>query len=61
MNWDAALRRSASEFAIPPHRFWRLSLKEWRGLAGDPASAPPLSRSDFEALAADHPDLSESP
>ncbi len=59
MNWDAAIRRAAIEFSLPPDRFWRLSLKEWRALAGDRATDLPLSRSDFEMLAADHPDIPE--
>jgi uncharacterized phage protein (TIGR02216 family) len=61
MNWDAALRRAALEFNLPPDRFWRLSLKEWRALAGDVAGVPPLSRTDFEALTTAHPDLCPHP
>lgn len=57
MNWPVLLRRAALDFTVPPHRFWALSLKEWRALAGEAAAAP-LSRTDFEALAAAHPDFS---
>ncbi len=56
MNWEALIRRAAVEFHVPPHRVWRLSLKEWRALAGPPGPAP-LSRAEFDALAAGFPDL----
>ncbi|PVM90766.1 phage tail assembly chaperone [Caulobacter endophyticus] len=49
------LRRAAIEFAAPPQAFWRLSLKEWRALAGAP-SAPVLARSGLAALMARFPD-----
>ncbi|KSB88748.1 hypothetical protein AS593_20085 [Caulobacter vibrioides] len=52
------LRRAAIEFAVPPGAFWRLSLKEWRGLAGAPA-APVLARSGLAALMARFPDDDE--
>lgn len=53
--WDAMLRRAAIEFAVPPTAFWRLSLKEWRALAGAPA-APALARPELAALMARFPD-----
>ncbi|WP_408608601.1 phage tail assembly chaperone [Caulobacter endophyticus] len=53
--WGAMLRRAAIEFAAPPQAFWRLSLKEWRALAGAP-SAPVLARSGLAALMARFPD-----
>jgi len=49
------LRRGAIEFATPPAAFWRLSLKEWRALAGAPA-APILVRAGLAALMARFPD-----
>ncbi len=55
-DWPAQLRLAALGLHIPPHRFWALSLKEWRALtAPSPASAP-LSRDAFAALAARFPD-----
>lgn len=56
MNWPAILRRAALEFALPPHCLWALSVKEWRALTG-PVGVEPLSRGDFETLAAHHPDF----
>ncbi len=53
--WDERLRRAATAFAVPPAAFWRLSLKEWRALAGAPAS-PVLARPDLAALMARFPD-----
>ncbi|NGM49430.1 phage tail assembly chaperone [Caulobacter sp. 602-2] len=49
------MRQAATAFAIPPAAFWRLSLKEWRALAGTPAS-PVLARPDLAALMARFPD-----
>ena len=40
---------------VPPHRFWRLSLREWRALTA-PSGPAPLSRAEFEALFREHPD-----
>lgn len=51
MRWDAALRRAAVQFAIPPAAFWRLSLKEWRALVGEDGPRP-LTRAEFEAMMA---------
>lgn len=49
------LRLAALRLGVPPEAFWRLSLKEWRALAGgDPGAA--LGRAAFERLAADWPD-----
>lgn len=56
MIWAALIRRAAREFATPPEAFWRLSLREWRALS-EPARAQPLSRADFNSLAAAHPDI----
>lgn len=52
------LRRAAVAFSIPPAAFWRLSLKEWRALAGEGAGAA-LGRSHLAALMARFPDEME--
>lgn len=56
--WGEMLRRAAVAFAVPPAAFWRLSLKEWRALAGEPAS-PVLARPGLAALMARFPDTME--
>jgi uncharacterized phage protein (TIGR02216 family) len=38
-----------------PEAFWRLSLKEWRAIAGQPEAAA-LDRNAFDVLAARFPD-----
>ena len=54
-DWPGLMRLAALRFGVPPHRFWRLSLAEWRAITQrDAASA--LSRAGFEALSALHPD-----
>lgn len=53
-HWPAALRL-ALRLGVPPHRFWRLSLPEWRALTA-PEGPQPLSRAEFEALLRQHPD-----
>lgn len=50
----AALLRVALAMGVTPEAFWRLSLAEWRALAGE--AEPTLTRAAFEALAALHPD-----
>lgn len=50
--WRAWLR-AALAMGLTPAAFWRLSLREWRALAGVSAQ---LDRTDFEALAARFPD-----
>ncbi|WP_240621495.1 phage tail assembly chaperone [Caulobacter zeae] len=57
--WGGMLRRAAVAFAIPPAAFWRLSLKEWRALAGEGAgqgAGAALGRPDLAALMARFPD-----
>ncbi len=54
MNWGELIRHAAA-LNLPPDRFWRLSMKEWRALTG-PSGPAPLSRAEFEALIATHPD-----
>lgn len=49
------LRRAAVEFATPPAAFWRLSLAEWRALAGEARGAA-LARPELAALMARFPD-----
>jgi uncharacterized phage protein (TIGR02216 family) len=53
--WAPLLRQAALRLGLPPAAFWRLSLKEWRALAG-PAAAPPLDRAALDALIAAFPD-----
>jgi uncharacterized phage protein (TIGR02216 family) len=53
-DWRAALR-AAARLGIAPAAFWRLSLIEWRAIAG-PAEARPLSRAALQILMADYPD-----
>lgn len=53
-DWLAALR-AAARLGIAPAAFWRLSLIEWRAVAGS-ADARPLSRRALQILMADYPD-----
>ncbi|WP_339738964.1 phage tail assembly chaperone [Maricaulis sp.] len=53
-DWHAALRLAA-RLGIAPREFWRLSLIEWRALAGA-HDARPLSRAALQILMADYPD-----
>ncbi len=55
------LRLAALRFGIAPEAFWRLSLVEWRALTRPADAAPPLTRAEFDALAAAWPDGSPSP
>ncbi len=55
MDWPALLAFAMRRFVLPPEVVWRLSLAEWRALTA-PAGPAPLSRADFAALAAAHPD-----
>ncbi|HYD46337.1 MAG TPA: phage tail assembly chaperone [Phenylobacterium sp.] len=50
----AGLLRAALALGVTPEAFWRLSLAEWRAVAGE--AAPATTRAAFEALAALHPD-----
>lgn len=52
--WRTWLAR-AMALGLAPAAFWRLSVAEWRALAGD-AAAHLLDRAGFEALAAQFPD-----
>lgn len=52
-GWAAALA-AAARLGIAPAAFWRLSVAEWRALAGGSAGAP--TRAAFEALMCAHPD-----
>lgn len=51
-----ALMAAASELGVPPHLFWRLSLREWRALSAPVKRAEALSRATFESLSAQFPD-----
>ncbi|PVM92629.1 phage tail assembly chaperone [Caulobacter radicis] len=54
------LRRAAVAFAIPPAAFWRLSLKEWRALAGEgEVGGAAMGRPALAALMARFPDAME--
>lgn len=50
----ADMLRAAADAGIAPEAFWRLSLKEWRWLAGGAGGA--LPRDAFAALSTDYPD-----
>ena len=53
-DWQSALR-AAARLGIAPAEFWRLSLIEWRAIAG-PLDARPLTRRALAILMADYPD-----
>lgn len=52
--WPAMLRLAVT-LNIAPGAFWRLSLKEWRALAGE-GGAEVLTRAGLDALRREHPD-----
>jgi uncharacterized phage protein (TIGR02216 family) len=54
-GWPDLMRLAAVRFAVPPAAFWALSLREWRALAGETASAA-LTRQGLCALMRLHPD-----
>jgi uncharacterized phage protein (TIGR02216 family) len=49
-----ALLAAAAQLGVAPAAFWRLSLREWRAIAG--AHVDALSREAFHALATRFPD-----
>lgn len=51
----AAWLAAATALGVPPRAFWRLSLAEWRAIAG-PRVGAVLDRAAFDALAARYPD-----
>jgi hypothetical protein len=53
--WRAMLA-AALRAGVPPDRFWRLSLAEWRSLMAPPP-AEILNRAAFAALAERFPDF----
>lgn len=53
--WDAWLA-AAVALGVSPWALWRLSLVEWRAIAGPRVSAV-LDRAAFDALAARYPDF----
>jgi uncharacterized phage protein (TIGR02216 family) len=50
----AAMLATALRLGLPPHRFWRLSLREWRAFVASPADR--LTRDAFNTLAERFPD-----
>lgn len=52
-----ALLAAANDLGVPPHLFWRLSLKEWRALSTSVTQIGPLTRLDFDHLIARFPDF----
>ncbi len=56
LPWDVMLR-AALRVGIAPESFWRLSLAEWRFLAG---AGDGLTRAEFERLIQNHPDTEEN-
>ncbi len=55
MDWGEALK-AALAMGVAPEAFWRLSLTEWRMLAGPAAGTAPMSRRELDALRAAWPD-----
>lgn len=51
--WPAMLA-AAMRLGVPPHAFWRLSLREWRALIEPGTRA--LPRAAFDAMAQMFPD-----
>lgn len=54
-DWGAMLR-TALALGVQPHRFWRLSVREWRMLTQAPRAAAPLGRGDLERMTERWPD-----
>lgn len=50
----AAMLAAALRLGVAPHRFWRLSLREWRAIAATHDVA--MNAADLQALAARFPD-----
>lgn len=50
--WDEALK-AAARMGIQPEQFWRMSLKEWRLMAG---RGEAMAANELAALAAKFPD-----
>jgi uncharacterized phage protein (TIGR02216 family) len=55
LPWGEMLR-AALAAGVAPGAFWRLSVREWRWLAGDSAGA---ARRDLEGLMRRYPDRGE--
>jgi uncharacterized phage protein (TIGR02216 family) len=56
LPWPSMMR-AANSAGVPPRHFWRLSLREWRWLAGTGAR---LDRRAFEQLMKNYPDTEET-
>jgi len=52
----AAMLRTALAMGVAPHRFWRLSMKEWRMLTAVNPGGAPIGRGEVEALMRAWPD-----
>lgn len=47
---------AGASLGLPPHLFWRLSLREWRALTAPLHRADAMARAAFDALAQRFPD-----
>jgi len=57
-DWANALRFAVIRLGLSPEAFWRLTLLEWRVLAGAAGTgAGALNRAGLEDLLAQHPGL----
>ncbi|PHR60843.1 MAG: hypothetical protein COA47_06440 [Robiginitomaculum sp.] len=54
-GWGQLLQQASRLYLIAPHDFWKLSVWEWRQLAGGNLLAH-ATQSDFALLAARFPD-----
>ncbi len=58
--WPTMLRLAVLRFGMTPEAFWRLSLSEWRALAGGEAGET-MGRAGLEALMGAYPDEEVKP
>lgn len=57
LDWPGLLRAGLAELRLLPRDFWALTPAELRLMMGRSLTAPPISRSRLEELAAQYPDL----
>ncbi len=57
--WPTMLRLAVLRFGMTPEAFWRLSLSEWRALAGGEVAG--IGRAGLEALMGAYPDEEVKP